>query len=278
MTVVVTGARGGLGRILVPALQAAGDDVVGLAREDCDMADPGAIARMVQRHRPRLVYHLAGSFAHRYDVDIAVNANAAHHLLEAIRAQRLDTRVVLLGSAAEYGVVEPEENPVAETRVLRPVSIYGVTKAHQTQLGLWHGHAHRADVVVARMFNLLAPGLSERLFVGRVERLVAQWKAKQVDTLELGNLSAQRDYVDGHEAARQLRAVASRGERGGIYHVASGEPVALRTLLQRLLGEAGVPWSAVRENVSGAGGRIGYDVPVIYADVRRTRALGDNSA
>ena len=286
MTIVVLGAGGGLGRQLVPSLRAGeAEDVVAVTRSAqgesevaCDVTDPAALAALVARWRPRLVFHLAGSFAHRYDVDYPVNALAAHHLLEAVRTQALATRVVLLGSAAEYGVVEPHENPVPETRVLRPVSSYGVTKAHQTQLAGWHAISHGADVVVARMFNLLAPGLSERLFVGRVEAQVRRWRSGEIDAIEVGNLSAERDYVAGADAVRQLRAIASRGTAGGIYHVASGMPTRLRDLLRTMLDPEGVPLSAVREGVAGAGGRSGYDVPSIYADVRRTRALGDNPA
>jgi GDP-4-dehydro-6-deoxy-D-mannose reductase len=285
MTVLVTGARGGLGRLLLPLLRASErEDIVAVSREGadgtvaCDLASREAIAALVAQTKPRLIYHLAGSFAHRYEVDHPVNALAAHHLLEEVKRHGLAARVVLMGSAAEYGVVEPSENPVPETRVLRPVSVYGVTKAHQTHIAGWHAISHGADVVVARLFNLLAAGLSERLFVGRVEQLARRWKAKEIEAMELGNLDAQRDYIEGDEAVRQLRVVASRGQAGGIYHVASGEPTRLRDLLPRLLDAWGVPREAVRENVSGAGGRSGYDVPVIYADMQRTRALGDNRA
>jgi hypothetical protein len=62
-----------------------------------------------------------------------------------------------------------------------------------------------------------------------------------------------------------------------VYHVASGQPVRMRELLRRLLAQAGVPHAEVREAQSIAG-RAGYDCPVIYADVRRTRALQSAAA
>jgi GDP-4-dehydro-6-deoxy-D-mannose reductase len=127
--------------------------------------------------------------------------------------------------------------------------------------------------VVARLFNLIAPGLSERLFVGRVERLLARYRNGEIDRIELGNLEAERDYIGTGEAVAQLRAVAARGTAGSVYHVASGKPVRIRDLLHGMLATAGVPPEAVAEAKSGAGGRTGYDVPVIYADMRRTRAL-----
>ena len=65
-----------------------------------------------------------------------MNTQGVRHLLDALEEEKLRSRVVVMGSAAEYGVTAPEENPLSEDRILRPVSIYGLTKAFQTQLAL----------------------------------------------------------------------------------------------------------------------------------------------
>jgi len=245
----------------------------GLGVLACDLTGRDAAAGLVARVRPRLVYHLAGSFSNEYDTDYPLNTLAARHLIEAVAASGLDTRIVLMGSAAEYGLLQAEDNPVTEQQLLRPVSVYGLTKAWQTQLGLYFAHAQGRDVVVARLFNLLASGLSERLFVGRIEAQIARYRRRESKRIEVGNLEARRDYVEGPQAVAQIEAIAARGERGEVYHVASGEAVTMRALLYRLLDEAGVPRAAVVEGTSAAAGRKGYDVPVICADLRRTRAL-----
>ena len=281
MTTLVTGARGGFGRILGAWLQSGGEPVVLTDRPAsphegylaCDLTDASAVAALLGKVRPRLIYHLAGSFSNELETGYAANTLAACYLLEGLRQHGLTARVVVMGSAAEYGLLEPAENPVREDRVLRPVSIYGLTKAFQTQLVLQQAYAHGSDVVVARMFNLLAPGLSERLFPGRVERLIADYRARKRATIEVGNLDAERDYATPAEAIGQIADIAARGQRGGIYHVASGRAISMRELLHRMLDEAGVPREAIREGVPHPGGRTGYDVPVIYADMTRTRAL-----
>jgi GDP-4-dehydro-6-deoxy-D-mannose reductase len=286
MTTLVTGASGGLGRILCRALRASeADDVVGIARHDdategvlaCDLSAPDEVERILRHVRPHVVYHLAGSFSNRYEVDYPINTLAACHLLRAASGLP-GLRIVIMGSAAEYGVVRPEENPIREDRVLRPVSIYGLTKAFQTGFAGYYAQVHGCDVVVARMFNLMAPGLSERLFVGRVERLIDRFRRGEATMIEVGNLDSWRDYVDADEAVAQLRAIAARGARGGIYHVASGTAISMRQLLGRMLQEHGVPWDAVRESTPNAGERTGYDVPMIYADLTRTRALMEAAA
>jgi len=279
----VTGAAGGLGRLLCGRL--AEDGTVELVRTDrrgadasgdlpCDITDPAAVAALVGRTRPDRIYHLAGSASGDFERDCAVNADGARFLCEAVRGLGLRSRIVVIGSAAEYGLIAPAENPVSEVRAPRPVTVYGLTKAFQTGIASFYAARHGVDIVVARLFNLLAPGLAEHLFVGRAERLFAQFRRGEVATLEFGNLSSARDYVDGDEAVGQLLRIADRGVRGEVYHVASGRPIVMRDLLARLLREAAIDPGVVREAPERPT-RLGTDVPMIYADISKTRALAD---
>lgn len=285
MSVLVTGASGAFGRLLCARLEAEAAlhwrvdlqaDGEGRYRR-CDLTDAGEVRRLLAELRPTLVYHLAGTLSNSFERDLDANALSAKHLLEALAGERIAARVVLIGSAAEYGLVSPEENPVREDRVLRPVSVYGLTKAFQTQIACHYAHSRGSDVVVARPFNLFAPGLSERLFVGRVQRQIAQVLRGETGVVEVGKLDAQRDYVDAEDALAQLRLIAERGRAGEVYHVASGTPVTMRALLGRMLAAAGLDASVVREN-RGSGGRTGYDVPVIYADMTKTDDLSASVA
>lgn len=282
MRVLVTGATGGLaGAVLEEFSRIPGVSLVASGRRECareayvacDLRDPAAIRRLVGKVRPALILHLAGSFENDFDADLAVNALSARHLLESCREAALGTRTVLLGSAAEYGLVRPSENPVAETQPLRPVSIYGLTKTIQSELAGYYSHALGVDVLVARLFNVTGTGLSPRLFAGRAERLIAQYGRGEIGQLEFGSLDSQRDYIAADEAARLLRLIAERGLSGEAYNVGSGQPTRMRDLLERMLAAAGVDRAVVREQraVPGAAHRI--DVPCIYADVRKLRAL-----
>jgi nucleoside-diphosphate-sugar epimerase len=282
MTTLVTGSRGGFGRILLAALRTLDtEEAIGVTRGmdtpdgalACDLTDGNAVRDLLLKVRPRVVYHLAGSFTNDYETDYRINALAARHLLEAAGELASPARILLMGSAAEYGVVAPEENPIPETRVLRPVSVYGLTKSFQTHFATYFAHAHAADVVVARMFNLMAPGLSERLFVGRVQKQVERYLEGGSGSIEVGSLENSRDYVVAEEAVSQVRAIAARGSAGGVYHVASGKAFTMREILNRMLDDAGVPREAIREVSPAATGRSGYDVPLVCADITRTRAL-----
>jgi GDP-4-dehydro-6-deoxy-D-mannose reductase len=69
-------------------------------------------------------------------------------------------------------------------------------------------------VVVARVFNLDGIGIKERLFVGRLQKQIEEVLAGKKSVIELGSLSATRDYVSTDEAAKQLLAIAEQGFLG----------------------------------------------------------------
>jgi GDP-4-dehydro-6-deoxy-D-mannose reductase len=280
MRVLVTGAGGALGRALSARLRSdpgadvvlAGRRVEGLAGAiRLDVTDRLAVDAAIARVQPDLVFHAAGSFSGDFDADLAVNAWSSRHLLDATLAHRPQARVVLIGSAAEYGRIEAADNPVPETRALAPVSVYGCTKAIQTQLASQYAGERGANVVIARLFNLLADGMSQRLFVGRVQQQMDQVRRGERQRIELGTLDTQRDYVDAAMAVEQLLAIARRGDVGRVYHVGSGRPLRVRELLHRMLGEHGLDPAIVDEVAAPA--RRGYDAPIIYADITRTSAL-----
>lgn len=284
MTALVTGARGAFARALVPKLEESlQTDVVQAVRHlgnrssevECDLSDRHAVENMISRTKPKLIYHLAGSFAGDFETDILVNAYSSKWIFDELIRLNLDCRVVVIGSAAEYGMVSESANPVSETHPLNPVSVYGLTKVMQTQIAKYYASTHGIDVVVARVFNLAGEGLSQRLFYGRLLSMVDLYKRKEIEKLSFGNLDAVRDYVDFDQAIEQIISIANRGVKGDVYNVGSGVPVRMKDLLNKVLVENNIPLGCV-ESVAQYQKRSG-DVPVIYADIKKVSALRDQA-
>ncbi len=280
--VLLTGATGALGAAVTSWLQEQGDyQITATSRHNpesdsrLDVCDFSALEKKVITTKPDLIIHLAATFDHDFDHAYSVNVASSRVLLETVKQQQLSSRVILIGSAAEYGVIRPEENPVKENHVLNPVSVYGMTKAWQTQLASLFA-ANGVDVVVARVFNLYGDNLSERLFIGRLQKQIDAVVAGKQTSIELGSLQASRDYLSTQDAARQLGLVIEHGVSGEVYHIASGQPVTMREMLLRYLKKNKLDSSLVREAHENTN-RKGYDVPVIYADVSKLKHLLDEN-
>lgn len=277
--VLIIGSSGALGRSLVKHFDGSTEGFTVFAPkrtgsgELLDLSDCNQIARCIERTKPNLIFHLATSFSNEYDEAYKVNVRAVRQILDSVEAIAQSTRVVLIGSAAEYGAVRIGDNPIREDHPLHPVSIYGLTKAWQTQLAYLYA-ARGVNVVVARIFNLLGSDLSERLFVGRVHKQIDEFRRGLRSHIEVGPLSSIRDYITIENAIAQLLLIAEFGEIGEVYHVASGQPISMRELLVNELLPHGLDLSIVHEG-TGLTNRTGYDVPSIYADINKTCSLSN---
>jgi GDP-4-dehydro-6-deoxy-D-mannose reductase len=280
MKTLVTGAAGLLGRAVVRKLgQEARSDLhvtdlrtaTGGTFHSCDLSDPAAVQELVRAVAPERIYHLAGTFANEYATDFRSNVESTRHLLETVRQGGRQVRVLLIGSAAEYGCVPQEANPLTEEQPLAPVSLYGWTKACQTMLVGYYHRVHRLDVVMARLFNLSGSGASNRLFVGRLQEQVERLLAGGIKQITVGPLDAVRDYLPVEEAAGLVERIMEHGLGGQVYHVASGVPVRMRELLHRSLREHGLSPDCVRETAGPAIERL--DPPAVYADMSKTNGL-----
>lgn len=277
-SVLITGAMGVLGQAVAHHFGQAGYHVIQTGRNtdnkhdflQLDVLSLPNICKVIQATKPNLILHLAATFVNDFDLAFAVNFQGAKNLLQAMKQLNYESRVILIGSAAEYGLVQPKENPIQETRVLQPVSIYGISKSWQTQWGLMCAHQGQ-DVIIARIFNLAASQFSNRLFIGLINQQITAVLAGKQAEITVGPLSAVRDYISLEEASQQLLAISRYGKAGNIYHVASGKPVQMREFLQQCLMSHGLNMDIVNEAQHSK--RSGYDVPVIYADIARTHAL-----
>lgn len=282
MTILVTGASGGFGSAFLPMLRADTEELViasgknestCLSYMKCDFTDEAAVRKLISSIKPRLIYHLVGSFTGQFEQDFKVNVLSSKYIFDSVLADNLGSRVVLFGSAAEYGAVLASDNPLSESHPCCPVSIYGLTKYFQTDMAQFYFRTKLIDVVVARVFNIAAKGLSERLFYGRAEKLIQRYKAGDVQYLEFGCLGSERDYIELDQLKEQILAVAKYGISGEIYNVGSGIPQKMRTVLDGLLEREGIVNVNVIETSSELIGRKGIDVPVIYADITKVSNL-----
>lgn len=276
MKQLVTGAHGFSGRHLVAALRHRGEDVVGLGRSGspdaeiaCDLRDERSVRSVLDTVRPARIYHLAGSFANEWNTDLQANVETTRVLLETVRLLELPCRILLVGSAAEYG--EVSRVAVDEDAPLRPVSIYGLTKAMQTALMGFYRRRFGLHVVMARTFNLLGEGCSPALFPGHVAAEIANVKAGVQRKIRTRDLSSERDYLPVTEAVDAYVRILEHGAAGQVYNVASGHPVRMSDLLKRLLEPHGLTLDDVEVQPYPPG--ADPDASRVFADIRKLAAL-----
>lgn len=183
--------------------------------------------------KPDYIINLMGELkAKSFDPHIAKNFNLTRYIFESVLDSALPVKnILLIGSAAEYG--HQETLPVTETCEAHPTSYYGLTKYFQTLLARFYFENHGIPSNVARTFNLMGEGLSSELAYGAfVERINA---ARDGDTIAVGNLHSERDYIGVEDAVDAYWKILLHGKPGEVYNVCTGIPVRIETVLRNLI-------------------------------------------
>jgi GDP-4-dehydro-6-deoxy-D-mannose reductase len=278
----VIGANGGIGRHLVAYLRCQPDaevSTVSRSRTDepnsfeCDLLSETAVSQLFLTTRPAIIFNLAGSFSGDFKTDLQANVASTQVLLDATVKLKRPHRIILFGSAAEYGSVSKEDNPISEEYPCQPVSVYGLTKYMQTNLAQFYIRTQNLDIVIARLFNIAAPGLSEKLFFGRAEQLIRQYQRGEIKSLEFGNLDAVRDYATTESVLEQVLAIAKFGRAGEIYNIGSGKPQTMREILLQLLAKEKIGAHSFSEKLDNPDIQRSANVSHIVADVSKTKRL-----
>jgi GDP-4-dehydro-6-deoxy-D-mannose reductase len=261
MRVLVTGSEGFVGGHLLELLRreqpaaevtglvkpgVPGGPGEGAVRVEADLDDADAIADVVGRARPDRIVHLAAQssvLASWADPESTLRTNILGllHILEAVLKWRLSPRILVIGSAEEYGSVEPKDLPIREDASLRPSSPYAVSKVAQSFLALQYAVSHGLAVVRTRTFSHTGPGRGEAFAESSFARQLALTLAGRRPALvEVGNLDTIRDFSDVRDVVRAYWLLIERGEPGEVYNVCSGTGVRIGEILDILIGLAGI--------------------------------------
>lgn len=171
-----------------------------------DLTDPGAAGRMLRRFKPTEIYNLAAqSFVGvSFDKPVTtteISGTGVLHLLEAIRNVDPSIRFYQASTSEMFGLVQSV--PQNEQTPFYPRSPYGVAKLFAHWMTVNYRESYDLFATSGILFNHESPLRGREFVTRKITDAVARIKSGMLDTLELGNLDAKRDwgyaeeYVEG---------------------------------------------------------------------------------
>jgi len=202
------------------------------------------------------------------EVHFNENVVATFNLLEAMRRKGVK-EIVFASSSSVYG--EPEEIPVGEDAPLRPVSVYGASKAACENLIHAYSKLYGIRAVALRYANVVGPRLRHGVVWDFVNKL-----RKNPSELEiLGDGKQIRSYVHVSGAVEATIVAWERGGQGfEVYNVASEDWITVDEVADEVvkaMGLAGVKkvYKPVLHGVGWPG-----DVKRIALKIEKIKRLG----
>jgi GDP-4-dehydro-6-deoxy-D-mannose reductase len=296
---LVTGAAGFVGRYLLEALLADGWSVTatalgaesgaGAAARTAgdvrwvfgDLRDEAHVAEAVRVGAPDLVVHLAAIShlptaasdpAAAWDINVTAGVRLLHALAAAHQAGVLAPRVLIIGSAEQYGRHDDGLAPLTESAAQWPRTVYAATKAAQEVAALQVWRSTGLPVVVARPFNHSGAGQDPRfLLPALVGRAVTLRREAAGAPLVLGNTSPIRDFLHVSDVVAAYIALGRHGVAGEAYNVASGVGRSVREVAERILARVGLD-ATLHEDPALV---RPVDVPSLVGDPARIQSATD---
>jgi len=248
---LITGNNGFVGKYLTVELKAKGYDVYGVDMIpgentiQADILNERGIFDVINLVQPDVIFHLAGqaSVAKSWDIPqrtFEVNVIGTINLIEAVKVYNKSTRIVLIGSADQYGEACMESKILNEDIEPRPQTPYAVSKKAQEELAGIYVKAEGMNICMTRSFNHSGAGQKEGYIISDFCSAIAKVEKGLQESIKVGNLQAKRDFTHVKDIVNAYRLIGEKGVAGGIYNVGSGTVCSVQEILDRLLKMAKV--------------------------------------
>lgn len=196
------------------------------------------------------------------------NVVATFNLLEAMRRKGV-REIVFASSSSVYG--EPEEIPVGEDAPLRPVSVYGASKAACENLIHAYSKLYGIRAVALRYANVVGPRLRHGVTWDFLNKLL-----KNPTELEiLGDGKQTRSYVYIDDAVEATIVAWRRTETSyEVFNIASGDWITVDEVAEEVIKAMGLnnvkkTYKPVRHGVGWLG-----DVKKVALKIDKVEKLG----
>ena len=283
MKVLITGIDGFVGKHLSEYLLKKGYEVYGTTILDdyennrievykMNLLDKKNVENVINEIKPSKIFHLAGQSAvglswENPTLTIDININGTLNLLEAVKVNTPETKILIVGSSDQYGIIKPENIPVNEEHPQNPQSPYGISKKTQEDLCKLYAKAYKMNIIMVRPFNHIGSGQGKNFVVPDFASKIVEIEKGAIPTLKVGNLDTYRDFTDVKDIIRAYELLLKKGRVGEVYNVGSGKEIKVSEILEKLLK---MSTKIIKVEIDKEKFRP-VDVPIIVCDNRKIK-------
>lgn len=285
MKVLITGIGGFAGSHLAELLISQNIEVFGLMRDlerdenifqiknklklyEANINDFTSLFKVLKNINPEIIFHLAGqpfvpsSFEHTAET-FQVNVIGTINLLEAIKATGKNPKTLIVTSGEVYGEVDGVELP-SEKSIPNPVNPYAASKTSIDYIAQTYKKYEGLNILIARPFNHTGIRQRANFICSSLAKQIASIKKNKLENiLNIGNISAKRDFTDVRDVVKAYWMITNIKENENfIFNISSGIHRSIEDVIKLF------------EKVSGTNFKLnieqkrlrGYDIKLMAGD------------
>jgi nucleoside-diphosphate-sugar epimerase len=243
--IIITGASGFIGGSLCDIYHKNGINILGLTIDtpNCSIYQfpykiieykPNVITKLIKEFNPEIIIHAAGSSSVQLslsepNLNFSSQVILLNNLLEGVRISNSNLKVIFLSSAAVYG--NPNELPIKEETILKPISPYGYDKLICEILLEKYSNNFKIPATIVRLFSVFGEK-QKRLLIWEIYKQI-----KLGNIIELrGSGNESRDYLHIEDIANSLLHIILKDNcHFNVYNLANGEEIFIKDIVRNIL-------------------------------------------
>lgn len=195
------------------------------------------LEHMILDQKPDILIHAASLPLANISIDMTEEAydsilTSTLNLLEIIRRNKLQTKLIFLSSSMVYG--DFKSTPVSEDHSTEPKEIYGTLKLMAEKLIEAYGKRHGIRYSIIRPSAVYGPGDRNARVIYKFSRAAIDGKSIKVD----GDGQNLADFTNIKDIGRAIFLCALSNQTDGkIYNATTGSSISLNDVIQVLKEE-----------------------------------------
>jgi GDP-4-dehydro-6-deoxy-D-mannose reductase len=211
---------------------------------ECDINDTASIENVLNTVKPDIIFHFSAyvsvfSSIKNPTLTFKTNVIGTINLFESIKKIVPLAKVLLPGSAEQYGFVSSDKMPIEETYNLNPSNPYAISKNNQEEIGLYYFKQFGLNIYFTRTFHCTGPLQPVGFVCSDITKQIVNFERGLVASIKIGNLEAKRDFTDIRDVVLAYWQIINKGMPGEIYNVCIGKSIAINEILNILINLSG---------------------------------------
>lgn len=221
--------------------------------EIIDIRDHLAIARLMNKYRPEVVYHLAAeshvcrSISGPKDF-VTTNVLGTFNLIEEFRQVHGDDKTkkfIHVSTDEVYGELTPIDPPFSETTLVKPRSPYAATKASSDHIVQSYFHSYGVNTIITNCSNNFGPNQhTEKLIPATIKRLINKKPIRIY-----GNGMNIRDWLWVEDHAKALVLLSEKGIPGEKYCIGGENELTNLDIAHRVHSAMVTVWGSIELDI-----------------------------